>query len=211
MDVNYLWHNGSEKDWLAALDEYSKHIRISKQRQIDKEFLNLKSSDIRQMKPNEFYLFLKEKYFVWKYTSYLPKRLKELSFHQTDSGLVVLGQIHKELFNEFDNGKDDILRLIKIAQQIHGLGSAGASGLITIIFPEKFGTVDQYVVKALLKLHNFPFHNELLMMEPENLCAEDARIIIDIYRKKAEELNKKFNSDFWTPRKIDQVLWCVGR
>lgn len=211
MNVNYLWNNANEKEWLAALDEYTKHIRVFRQRQIDKEFMNLKSSDVRKMNANEFYMFLQEKYFVWKYTSYLSKRLKELSFHQTENGLIMLGKIHKELFYELDNGKDDIMQLIRIAQQIHGLGPAGASGLISIMFPEKYGTVDQYVVKALLKLEKFPLHERLLVMNPSGLSVEDAKIIIKIYRDKAQELNKKFCSDFWTPRKIDQVLWCVGR
>ena len=29
--------------------------------------------------------------------------------------------------------------------------------------------------------------------------------------EKANELNQRFDTDFWTPRKIDMVLWSIGR
>jgi hypothetical protein len=34
--------------------------------------------------------------------------------------------------------------------RIRGLGIAGASGLLSVLFPEYFGTVDQFVVMSLL-------------------------------------------------------------
>ncbi len=40
-------------------------------------------------------------------------------------------------------------------------------------------------------------------------CGDDyIAILISIYRQKANELNIKFNTNFWTPRKIDMILWA---
>lgn len=211
MDVNKLWYSNDENEWKCALTNYMGTIRRFKQKQIEKEFQTLKSDDVRKMSPQEFYVFLRDKYFVWKYTSYLSIRLKELNWHDNTTGLAALGRIHKELFAELDSEQDNISRLIEIASQIHGLGPAGASGLISVMFPEKFGTIDQYAVKALQRVDKLPEHKKLMQMNPPSLTAEDGVILIKIYRRKAAELNAKFGTDFWSPRLIDQILWCIGR
>ena len=86
------------------------------------------------------------------------------------------------------------------ATEIRGLGPAGASGLLSILFPESFGTVDQFVVKALREVEGFPYANELEKMNPESLSMDNSVL-----------LNQRFDTDFWTPRKIDMVLWSIGR
>ena len=48
-------------------------------------------------------------------------------------------------------------------------------------------------------------------MNPESLTNNDGVILVEIMREKAEELNRNFNTDFWTPRKIDMILWSFGR
>ena len=46
---------------------------------------------------------------------------------------------------------------------------------------------------------------------PESLKIKDGIMLIEIMKEKAKELNKRFHTDFWTPRKIDMVLWSFGR
>ena len=48
-------------------------------------------------------------------------------------------------------------------------------------------------------------------MNPENLKLSDAYELETIMRNKAKQLNEIFNTDFWTPRKIDQILWSIER
>ena len=48
-------------------------------------------------------------------------------------------------------------------------------------------------------------------MNPEGLKIKDGIILVNIMKEKAAELNAKFNTDFWTPRKIDMILWAYGR
>ena len=97
------------------------------------------------------------------------------------------------------------------AKEIYGLGVAGASGLLSIIFPNYFGTVDQFVVKSLLKIEGLKEHDLLEKMNAESLKVSDGVILIKIMRDKAKMLNEEFNTDFWTPRKIDMILWSIDR
>lgn len=114
------------------------------------------------------------------------------------------------IFNKYKFNKDNILG-IEIASGIRGLGIAGASGLLSILFPKYFATVDQFVVKSLLRVNNLEEYNVIKQMKPENLNSRDAEVLIKIIRDKANELNNKFNADVWTPRKIDKVLWAIDR
>jgi hypothetical protein len=95
--------------------------------------------------------------------------------------------------------------------KISGLGTAGASGLLALLFPSSFGTVDQFVVKSLLKVRRLAERDLLSAMTPEALTIVDGVVLIKIMRRKAAELRAAFGSDFWTPRKIDQVLWASDR
>lgn len=101
--------------------------------------------------------------------------------------------------------------VLKSQKEIEGLGTAGASGLLSILFPEHFSTVDQFVVKRLCEIDGIMYKERLTAMNPESLKAKDGVILIQIMKNKATQLNEKFNTDFWTPRKIDMVLWAYGR
>ena len=164
------------------------------------------------MSVEEFYCFLRDEYFVWKYTA--PNRLattrKSLSSYETD-GMNDLEKIQKDLFSAYKKSPEDTDTLLEIVKRIKGLGTAGASGLLAIMFPKQYGTVDQFLVYSLLKVNNLPEHSRIEKMNAQGLRVKDGVILVDILRKKATELNKKFNSSEWTPRKIDMVLWAVDR
>jgi hypothetical protein len=119
-----------------------------------------------------------------------------------------LEQIQRTLFS-FD--RNDIQKGLEIAKRINGLGIAGASGLLSIMFPRDFGTVDQSVVKSLLSIQGIPERGFLEKMKPDSLKLHDGVLLINIMRNKAKALNERFGTERWTPRLIDKVLWCVGR
>ena len=87
----------------------------------------------------------------------------------------------------------------------------GASGLLSLLFPVKFATVDQFVVKALRKAPALPGRELLDHMNPESLSLQDGVILIRIMKQKADELNNLFKTNYWTPRKIDIILWAIER
>lgn len=148
------------------------------------------------------------KYFVWKYTD--PRRYASTTKHfknEYGGNRAELDNIVRGLFT-FDLG--DIAEGLSRASEIKGLGIAGASGLLALLFPEYFGTVDQFVVKALQSVSTLDQIHRVLKMNPQGLTLSDGVVLVSIMRRKARELNAGFNSTFWTPRKIDVILWAVG-
>jgi hypothetical protein len=207
ININNLWYSDKEDDWLAALKDYWKYIKPS-HLSIEQEFVSLNPDVVRKMNPEEWYEFLLKKYFFWKYTA--PNRYAtttaQLKKHEKiPNGLSELFLIKENIF-DFD--KEDIAFGLKIANSIKGLGTAGASGLLAVLFPTHFGTVDQFVVKSLLEINSLPERSKILSMKPEQLNINDAFVLIEIMRQKAKGLNQKFNY-LWTPRKIDMILWSI--
>jgi len=178
---------------------------------IEKEFDSFDANTVQKMDENEWYDFLKNKYFYWKYTA--PNRYKTTTIQLEkylgpEDNLDKLFLIKQKLF-QFD--KEDIETGLKTAQQIRGLGTAGASGLLAVLFPNYFATVDQFVVKALCEVKLLPEKEVIKGMNPEQLTIKDGVILTSIMRNKANELNENFSSNQWTPRKVDIVLWVSSR
>ena len=200
-----FWDSNDRGIWLNKLDKYWDYVKPAN-RALEIEMEHLDESQVRKMPVQKFYNFLYEKYFVWKYTA--PNRLattrRYLEKHDIEQGMKSLQRIQNELFS-FD--KRNIEKGLEIASGINGLGIPGASGLLSILFPEYFGTVDQFVVKALMDVNELQRKNEILAMNPDSLKLNDVVLLIEILRSKSDELNKANGTTEWTPRKIDKVLW----
>jgi len=103
---------------------------------------------------------------------------------------------------------EDTEQGLEMDSSIHGLGIAGASGLLALLFPEDFGTVDQFVVKNLISIEDVNQRELLLSMNPEGLKIKDGVELVKIMKERAKELNTYNNTNKWTPRHIDKVLWA---
>lgn len=205
--LSLLWHEGEESDWEQALTHYH---TLYKDAELEHEMDELKWESVHQMLPAEFYNFLKNQYFVWKYTAKnrLGSTLKQLKWYEESGQMDELGDIQEKIFN---SDRADISTMLQVTGQIRGLGIAGASGLLSILFPELYGTVDQFVVKSLMLIDDLPEHDTVSKMAPEVLTLKNGVLLEEILRRKATELNRNFGSQSWTPRKIDMVLWSFGR
>ena len=87
---------------------------------------------------------------------------------------------------------------------------SGRAGLLTLMYPDQFGTVDQFVVKALREVEGLRQRAALERMNPEGLKLPDGVILIEIMRDKSAENNRIFTMTSWTPKKIDEILWTYG-
>ncbi len=165
---------------------------------------------VRELNPEGWYAFLLTQYFPWKYTA--PNRLAtttaRLKTYATSGSVAELFQIKADLF-VLDPA--DIRRGLTLAKGVRGLGVAGASGLLALLFPAEFGTVDQFAVKALRGISGLEEEARLERMKPEGLSVDDGVVLITIMRHKAHELNRALVTDYWTPRRLDMVLWTYGR
>lgn len=207
--MDSLWNKPKIEEWETALKRYWSYVRPTNL-DLEKEMDRLQVTVVAAMDETQWYEFLLHKYFKWKYTP--PNRYGSTTKHLRRSvderGLAYLFRIKERLLN-FD--LDDIEQGLQIATGISGLGAPGASGLLALLYPPYFGTIDQFAVKALLQVSCLPEAEEIKRMNPNALKTQDGVILISLMRQKAKGLNTLFSSDSWTPRKIDTVLWTCGR
>lgn len=204
INISNLWISNCQEDWLNAENNYWRQVSDSNIK-LEKELEALDPSVVSKMSPEEFYNFLHDTYFVWKYTAKNRLSTTRIQLKRHLDDLSKLAEIQESLFY-FDRAS--IRTGLEIATKIHGLGIAGASGLLSILFPNHFGTVDQFVVKSLLNINGLVGRERLLCMHPESLTIKDGILLEQILCTKAEELNQSFQTDKWTPRRIDKILWA---
>lgn len=207
--LTQLWYSTAEDKWISALERYWQFVR-PENLALEKRMESIDTNRIKEMTAMQFYNFLHDEYFVWKYTAknrlattriQLGKYIKEGKLHE-------LNEIKEQLFS-FD--LNDVGKGLQIASSIKGLGIAGASGLLSILFPEYFGTVDQFVVKALNSIRDIPEKATLACINPNSIKIKDGIFLIQLMKSKAAQLNHENNTNRWTPRAIDKILWTYGR
>ena len=208
-EIGYLWNCKDEKIWIKALDGYWENFSFE-QMKLERKIDGMQVRIIKEYSVEEFYEFLYNEFFVWKYTAKnrLATTRMNLQKYVKENRMNELKEIKCDIF---DLDFSDIAKSVKTVMKIRGLGTSGASAFLAVLLPEKFGTVDQFVVKSLLKINGLEEHDILSQTNPENLKLNDVIAVINIMRKKAAELNSCFDTDFWTPRKIDMILWSIGR
>jgi hypothetical protein len=208
--INDLWNSNDEPRWRTALDIYWRYVKPTHMA-VEKEFDTLNSDTVKQMNAEQWYEFLLKKYFFWKYTApnrYATTTSQLKKYITTSNGLDDLYKIKQRVFFL---DKTDIASGLKLVCSIRGLGTAGGSGLLAVLFPTYFATVDQFAVKALSEVYNLPEKSFIITMNPDQLKLKDGVILIGIIKAKAKELNDKFKTSFWTPRRIDMILWSANR
>jgi hypothetical protein len=207
--VSDLWWCLDPKAWNEALKRYWDFVQpknLVLERSLDK----LDLERLRAMDALGWYDFLKDEYFRWKFTA--PNRYatttRQLRRYLDQNSLRDLDQIRRRLL-ALD--PSDIRAALETAYLIMGLGAAGASGLLALMYPQHFGTVDQFLVKALRQVRGLPEAPTIAQMKSQGLNLRDGVFLIDLLRRKAAENNRLFKSNTWTPRKLDKVLWTYGR
>ena len=205
-EIKQLWHSPDASKWQRALDRYWDDVKPT-HCAIEREMDALRPNDVRHLDADQWYDWLLHKYFFWKYTA--PNRYatttKYLKRQASADGRHHLLTIRDRVLACENASIQDALHA---ARQFGGLGPAGASGLLALLFPARFGTVDQFVVGALRRVRCLPERDQLERMKPESLTIAHGVVLIEIMRRKAVSLNELFNTSGWTPRKIDKILWA---
>ncbi len=207
--IRKMWNTNDPDLWQKALNRYWTFVKPSNL-ELEKEMDRLDAETVKAMTPKAWFEFLLEQYFRWKYTA--PNRYgsttKILRTYAANNELAALHAIKERLFAA---DRENIQQCLSVASLIRGLGIAGASGLLAVLFPTQFGTVDQFLVKALARIPELPERNLIAAMSPESLKLNEGTILIRILRRKAGELNQGPSQTRWTPRKVDMVLWTCAR
>lgn len=210
--ISELWNSCDQTRWDQALDHYWCFVRPS-HLDLERELDQLDPARVQDLDAQGWFEFLLNKYFRWKYTA--PNRYasttKYLIRHaMTREDLDALLSARDRIFQARNRS---IREALSEALVIQGLGTAGASGLLAVLFPRSFGTVDQFVVKALRTIPSasLPGDSAIARMNPNALSIRNGVLLIETMRAKAARLNEVFNTDRWTARKIDMVLWASDR
>lgn len=205
-DWKRIWENNNHQEWESIEQQYIDRIKEGN-RELEKELEKFEINNLWGWSTEEFKAFLHDKYFVWKYTA--PNRLtttrnklNDITKTELSFILKAIKIVDEDLSNMMEYDKYEIKVGLSLISMIPGLGVAGASGLLSILFPQYYGTVDQFVVKALKDADVVTN-----VMYPESLSIKDAIHLEEIMYNKAMVLNKKNNTNYWTPRKVDKVLW----
>ena len=209
MNIADLWRSSDPMAWEQALQRYW-HFVQPRNLELERALDALDLKRLQGLNPQGWYDFLHDEYFRWKYTA--PNRYATTTIQlkkYIDGGeLDELESLRQQILNIDRNN----VRLgLETAKKIRGLGTAGASGLLSLMYPDHFATVDQFVVKALRQVSDLPEAKALSTMNPLNLSVTDGALLISILNRKAKENNRLFGTSAWTPRKIDMVLWTYGR
>ena len=208
MPIAVLWACEDERLWFRALLRYKDFLKPS-HIQLEEELERLDLSALNDLDVQGWYDFLYDRYFRWKFTAAnrLATTRSSLAWYKKNDQLDQLLEVKNRLLS-FD--LEDIAEGLRIAFSIRGLGPSGASGLLALMHPTNFATIDQFVVKALREVPDLEELEALQGMNPVGLTEKDGVVLISIMRRKAVQNNEVFGSTFWTPRRIDKVLWTTG-
>ena len=202
VEIAELWYSKESNLWNQALERYWEFVRPVNMA-LEHEMENLVLSMLRDLDEQGWYDFLRDKYFRWKYTA--PNRYatttRSLKQYVDEGNLQELYRIKESLLT-FDHR--DIEQGLTIANKIRGLGTAGASGLR----PRPPARPRR---AAMVQIDNLPQASVLKRIKPMGLTIKDGVLLIQIMEDKAAENNQTFQSNAWTPRKVDKILWTYGR
>lgn len=210
LSITELWRSSDPSVWNCALERYWQFVKPANL-ELERSLDRLDLARISNLDAQGWYDFLHSEYFRWKYTApnrYATTTRSLARYVSEPRGLELLHRIKCRLL-EIDPAH--IWNGLSLACEIRGLGTAGASGLLSLMYPANFATVDQFVVKALRAVAALPEAEALARMKPQALTIADGVMLIGIVSRKAMENNQMFGTGAWTPRKIDQILWTYGR
>ena len=93
-----------------------------------------------------WYDFLYDKYFRWKYTAANRHATTTINLERylDLNQLNILFDIKQRLLKL---NLSDVKTALLIPKEIRGMGIAGASGLLSLMYPHTFASVDQFVLK----------------------------------------------------------------
>ena len=201
-----IWNKNEHEEWISIENQYFDRVK-EENLNLEKELNCFQLKDLWEWSSDEFKTFLNDKYFVWKYTdsrrlATTRRCLDNISNAELLFVLKALKIIDDDLSNMKKYDKYEIKVGLQLVTMIPGLGVAGASGLLSVLFPDFFGTVDQFVVEALKDADV-----DTGVKNSQSLSIKDAIVLEEIMYNKADELNRKNKINYWTPRRIDKVLW----
>jgi hypothetical protein len=208
-NIQDVWISEKESVWCAQIDAYWKRVEDQKKKTLEEEMDKLDPQLIRDSTDVAWRDFLANKYIPWKHTPgrfYKSIQRKFIARYAGQEQQSLLSTIKSRIF-ACDPGATG--ELLGIVDEIYQFGIPSASGLLSLLFPSRFGTVDKFAIESLQRIEEFKGDILIQGFMPKSISLDDAVRAISIMRVKAGENNKLFGTTFWTARRIDMVLWST--
>lgn len=196
------WDSNKEADWNCAVAKYNTYLIDEEKAARDSRVTSINASIISSLSVIAFKKYLEGEFFIWKYTN--PKyRASYLRSFNTMS-MEELEDIKRNLSDASLPDEE----LYKTAKHIKGLGTAGATALLSTLYPHRFGTVDQFVVKCLQRAKSLSGDPIIQEINPQAIKDTEALYVENLLQAKAKELNELFDKVSWTPRQVDKAAFA---
>lgn len=195
------WDSTDKRDWDRALALYNMHFGGTDKASIDTRVTLINAQIIEKLSTEEFVCFLEE-FYDWKYSNTGASRNKNLFSQWIKDNIHIVESLKQSLCQSSLSDEE----LIKISKEIKYISVAGATALLSIMYPDRFGTVDKFVVLCLKE--SLPNDSIIQSTNEEDIKIEQAIYIEKLMREKAKELNKLFSVVTWNARAIDKATWA---
>jgi hypothetical protein len=197
------WDSKIESEWDEALDKYNNYLTSPEKSSRDARVTITNAYTVSLFTTEEFFKYLHDEFFVWKYTA--KNRLATARSNLKKMALNDLTLIKEALTNPSLNDEE----LLDAGLKIKGLGCAGATALLSTLYPNRFGTVDQFVIKCLQKADSLSNNHLIAAINPDSIKKNEALYVLKLIRDKADELNGIFSKKSWSPRTVDKAVWAA--
>lgn len=209
VNIQDVWTSEDESVWCSRIDAYWRYIEKQQKMALEEEMAKLSSQLMAELTDEAWRSFLATKYIPWKHQPgqfWRSKQTKFLSRYASREQLALLATIKNRIFA---CDPEKTRELLKIVDEIHQFGIPSGSGLLSLLFPSHFGTVDRFVIQSLQRIQKFKDDTKIQRLDPEDISLDDAVHAISVMRVKALENNNLFGTDYWTARRIDMVLYIT--
>ena len=197
------WDSTIESEWDLALRKYNDYLVSPEKAARDARVSLMNAYAISLLSADDFRSYLHDEFFVWKYTA--KNRLATVRNSFAKMSFSELSEIKNELVSPALSDR----QLLKSALKIKGLGCAGATALLSLLYPNRFGTVDQFVVRNLQSANSLNQDPIIIHAKPNSIKFDVAIRVIKLFQLKANELNVRFGKMTWSPRTIDKAVWAA--
>jgi hypothetical protein len=213
-----LWDSGDVSEWRRVLDAYWYVPTVQRNANLERRLGAAwqRRTEILGSR-DEFTDFLRNGVYPWKGDHQsVPGWQRSLDKYNQDvpGGLDVIRKALPRV-----TGNESPAQSLKRLTPVGGMGIPVASACLALLYPERFGTVDRFTLRAFRTLDGNPVFDgfrrwvddpDTYLNQQDNPQAlHIAGLMILLYRDKARELTATDPADGWTPRQVEMVVWTV--
>lgn len=217
-----LWESQDPDVWERCLKAYwdvrSVRNNLATEQEID--IVARHRQTLFDADASAWYRFLYDKYCPWKLASQamcFPEHQRKFR-ERYAANLDELDEVKRQIVRA---DKTDVPRCLKIITCVEGFGIPTGSGLLAVLFPEHFGTIDKLILRAFLSIPsvNTRYHLDEWTRNDDQYFSKGSKsdsrryelssILIGLFVEKAAENNRLFGTSLWTPRTVEMTLWTT--